>query len=62
MSTIPHPHGSFQHDTRKRERPFYTNILKKWNAPSQDCYSVMVDTDGLGEEEGDGDIAVWNDK
>ena len=50
------------HDARKRERTFHTNMLKKWNSPSQDCYSVMVDTDGLWEEEGDGDIPVWNDK
>ena len=50
------------HDTRKRERTFHTNMHKKWNTPSQDCYSMMVDGDGLWEEEGDGDIPVWNDK
>ena len=49
------------HDTSMRELTFHTNMLKKWNTPSQDCYSMMVDADGLLDEEGEGDIPVWKD-
>eukprot|EP00731_Ephydatia_muelleri_P033526 Em0031g34a len=43
------------HDTRKRERTFHINMLKKWNTPTYGNYWADVDD----EESSEDDIPEW---
>eukprot|EP00731_Ephydatia_muelleri_P025636 Em0017g719a len=43
------------HDTRKRERTFHINMLKKWNTPTYGNYWADVDD----EESSENDIPEW---
>ena len=43
------------HDTRKRERTFHINMLKKWNTPTYGNYWTDVDDEASSED----DIPEW---
>lgn len=47
-----------KHDTRKRERTFHVNMMKKWNTPQGNAFWTDECSGDNGDEE---DVPAWND-